>query len=292
MNNMQQILGTHDDDCHADEVFSYVCLKTIYPRHVLYRTRNIEDIPNHKSAIIFDFGGDKYDHHKTNKLKRKNGIPYSSFGLIWRDFGKKLISIVDKELSEEQIQEVFHNIDKLLVEGIDAVDNGVYIKKGKNSYSQYSISQIITNINSSHTPDTAFDAAVAIAETIFFSLLNTQIKIVKETELVLAEVNRQKSPILVLDKYLAWKKCINKTDVVYVVSPNKTGDKYKIRAVQNSKTLEPRKPLPREWAGLDASDLQNKTNVKDALFCHPDCFLAGAKTKESAIKMAEIALAR
>ena len=140
---------------------------------------------------------------KLYQLKRKNGIPYSSFGLIWKDFGKKLISTVDKELTEEQVQEVFHNIDKLLVEGIDAVDNGVYIKKGKHSYSQYSISQIITNINSSHSPDTAFDAAVAIAETIFFSLLNTQIKVVKETELVLAEVHRQKSPILVLDRHLS-----------------------------------------------------------------------------------------
>lgn len=296
MENMQQkIFVTHPGQTHADDAMTYVCFKNQYPEHVLIRTRDIEDIPKSENVIFFDIGGEKskYDHHVKNKRKRPNGIPYSSFGLVWQDFGRKIIAKADGELTNEQIEEVFHNIDKLLVEGIDAVDNGIFIRKGKNEYSQYSISQIIANINvnNNDSSDETFYAAVALAETIFYSLLNTQIKTVKETEIVLAEVKRQKSPILVLDKYLSWKKCINKTDVVYVVAPSETGDKYKVRAVQNSKTLKPRKPLPKEWAGLNALELQKETNIKDALFCHPDLFLAGAKTKESAIKMAEIALA-
>jgi uncharacterized UPF0160 family protein len=51
-----------------------------------------------------------------------------------------------------------------------------------------------------------------------------------------------------------------------------------------------RKYLPDSWAGLEGDELDKITGVEGGIFCHRAKFLASAKTKEAAIKMAEIAL--
>jgi uncharacterized UPF0160 family protein len=43
---------------------------------------------------------------------------------------------------------------------------------------------------------------------------------------------------------------------------------------------------------LKDEELQKISGVSDATFCHRGLFLAGAKSKEGAIKLAEIALLR
>jgi uncharacterized UPF0160 family protein len=51
-----------------------------------------------------------------------------------------------------------------------------------------------------------------------------------------------------------------------------------------------RKPLPEAWAGLRDADLAAVTGVPDATFCHNGRFIAGAKTKEGAVKLARLAV--
>jgi len=51
-----------------------------------------------------------------------------------------------------------------------------------------------------------------------------------------------------------------------------------------------RKNFPKLWAGLRDEELQNVTGVPDAIFCHRGLFLAIAKSKEGAIKLAQIAV--
>ena len=51
-----------------------------------------------------------------------------------------------------------------------------------------------------------------------------------------------------------------------------------------------KKDLPVSWAGLKDADLQKVTGVSDAVFCHRGLFLAVAKSKEGAIKLAQIAV--
>ncbi|MDH5370225.1 MAG: MYG1 family protein, partial [Gammaproteobacteria bacterium] len=55
-------------------------------------------------------------------------------------------------------------------------------------------------------------------------------------------------------------------------------------------SFEDRKPLPKQWAGLSDNDLQEVTNIHDAMFCHNGCFIAGAESFESTMKMAAIAV--
>jgi uncharacterized UPF0160 family protein len=51
-----------------------------------------------------------------------------------------------------------------------------------------------------------------------------------------------------------------------------------------------KKSFPEEWGGLEKDKLSEISNVSDATFCHRGLFLAGATTKEGAIRLAEIAL--
>ena len=45
-----------------------------------------------------------------------------------------------------------------------------------------------------------------------------------------------------------------------------------------------------EWAGKKDEELQKITGVSDALFAHRKLFMAAAKSKEGALKLAKIAL--
>ena len=52
-----------------------------------------------------------------------------------------------------------------------------------------------------------------------------------------------------------------------------------------------RADLPAAWAGLTNGDLEAASGVQGASFCHHGRFIAAAKSREAALKMAEIAVA-
>ena len=54
--------------------------------------------------------------------------------------------------------------------------------------------------------------------------------------------------------------------------------------------FENRKDFPQAWSGLTGEEFQKISGVSDTIFCHRGLFLAGAKSKEGAIKLAELAL--
>lgn len=117
-------IATHDGIFHADEVFALAVLKLYFEQEKknvqIIRTRDLEQI--YQADMAVDVGGEyskarnKFDHHQKQKpTGRKNGIPYASFGLIWKHFGKKITS--NKKLWEA--------IERKLVTPVDALDNGV-----------------------------------------------------------------------------------------------------------------------------------------------------------------------
>ena len=60
----------------------------------IIRTRDEDIVKN--GDYVFDVGGiydvenNRFDHRKRWSRRKRNGIPYSSFGLIWKYFGMKL----------------------------------------------------------------------------------------------------------------------------------------------------------------------------------------------------------
>ena len=113
---------THNGTMHADEVFATAFLDLYKGDIEVIRTSVVETEKLQPDAIVYDIGRGKFDHHGQDAEVRENGIKYSSFGLLFREFGKDFL----KKRNMDDVEEAFTMIEKELIEGIDAIDNGMY----------------------------------------------------------------------------------------------------------------------------------------------------------------------
>ena len=51
-----------------------------------------------------------------------------------------------------------------------------------------------------------------------------------------------------------------------------------------------RKGLRKDWRGISLEQLREKSGLSDAVFCHVNGFIGGAKSYDSAFKMAVMSL--
>ena len=78
-----------------------------------------------------------------------------------------------------------------------------------------------------------------------------------------------------------------------MINKSAHGDQWKVEAIQKSPdTFMNRKPFPEAWRGLLNNDVKFKelTGIEDILFCHKSGFLAVLGSRDSALKLAELAL--
>src|SRR5215212_4188023 len=121
---------THDGPFHADDVFAYAVLRAAFSDVQLVRSRDPGVID--RADLVFDVGGvydpaaRRYDHHMRERPLRSCGTPYSSVGLIWRDYGRAaLLALLQTEALDETLAEmIWRDIDTGLILAIDQADNG------------------------------------------------------------------------------------------------------------------------------------------------------------------------
>jgi uncharacterized UPF0160 family protein len=258
----------------------------------LTRTRD-ENILN-TLDIVYDVGGGEFDHHDMEKRYREDGIPYAACGLIWERFGKEVVKFRDQDLSEEDIESIYVYVDRVLVKGIDALDNGVNLDEG--NVSVMSISSILSGFNppwySEKDEDEAFSEAVIFASNILNNTINNKYSAVKSREKVIeAYSNRPMPEIIVMDVYCPWGESIRnideKEDVKFVIYPSK--ENYAMQTIRG-RDREDRKKLPKAWAGKRDGALAAITGVEDSVFCHTGRFIATAKSFEGIMELAKLAL--
>jgi len=280
---------THNGNFHADDVFSIAVFKIILPSFKLIRTRDLELIA--KAGIVIDVGGeynadtDRFDHHQRGGAgERENGVPYSSFGLIWQKYGLEIC---------QGKQNVADAVDAGLVSTIDAIDCGHV----EGVSTGISLSQTISMFNptwqeDSHF-DTCFDEAVDFASRVLTRFIASANGGISAKEIVAKAIDNAEDPrVIVLEKYTPWKKTVFNLseEALYVVYPSQTGQ-WRIQTVPAELgSFEDRKSLPKPWAGLSGEELKEVTGIDDAMFCHNGLFIAGAESFESTMKMASIAL--
>lgn len=280
---------THNGNFHADDVFSIAAFKSIFPSFKLIRTRDLEIIG--KADIVLDVGGeydpdaDRFDHHQRGGAgERENGIPYSSFGLIWQKYGLEIC---------QGNQDVANAVDTGLVSTIDAIDCG-HVKGVSEGIS---LSQTISMFNptwqeDSHF-DSCFDEAVDFASRVLKRFIASANGGISAKAIVAKAIDNAEDPrVIVLEKYTPWKRTVHNLseEALYVVYPSQTGQ-WRIQTVPvELGSFEDRKSLPKPWAGLSDKALQEVTGIGDAMFCHNGLFIAGAESFESTMKMASIAL--
>ena len=78
---------------------------------------------------------------------------------------------------------------------------------------------------------------------------------------------------------------------LFVVQPDAVNGNWCVTAVRKGQYIfENRKDMPVAWAGLRDGKLAEVSGVEDAVFCHNKLFVAVAKSKEGALKLANLAL--
>lgn len=285
---------THSGRFHSDDVFAAATLSLLHPRDIeVVRSRDPEVWAT--GDIVFDVGGEydeargRFDHHQEGGAgKRPNGVPYSSFGLIWKHYGAQLAGGAD----------VAKVIDERLVQPIDSGDNGVETFSVLGSTAPYLIQDAIGSFGSGwnevRTEDEGFIEALEIAKKILARniLLSKSIaegKYLTEEAYARAEDKR----IVILDYQYPWHEALSAhSEPLYVVLPQR-GDAcgWKVEAVRSDpRMFQNRKNFPAAWAGKINQELAEITGVLDATFCHNNRFVVVARSKEGAIALAKLAV--
>ena len=287
--------STHDGRFHADEIFALAVLNLFYPDLEIIRSRD-ENVYKNADIIVdvghvYDLDNLIFDHHQRSfSLTRESGIPYASFGLVWKHYGELLCG--SSETSEY--------IDSVIVQSIDADDNGIDIYETKiDGIGFHTLSDIIESFVPRHVDDDdkvqkGFDRALNFAT----SYMKRQIKLAKELfEVALPNIRNAievaEDPRILIFKMFdkTWLNFISREskEALFVIFPTHRKT-WAIRSVpKRGQKFEYCKLLPSEWGGRQ-KDFAEISEVHDALYCHNGCFLAEAKSLEGADKLAVIAL--
>lgn len=297
-------LVTHDSRFHADDVFAYAIFQEVLTKRgegwSLERSRDRGVID--AADIVFDVGEiydpntNRYDHHQRGRAgARPNGILYAAAGLVWKHFGRELCSN----------DAVWQMIDRGTIQELDAVDNGqdfigplLFPDAGYTSLAIHTVNfqPDMFGERSAKELRTAFEQAATFAR----GILQRAIKSCESFETAYAEVSavyhaRGDKQILIFQKNYGrplWKRLAEFSEPVFVVYPTSDGSGWKVECVPVTPiTMESRKLFPEPWRGLRDAELVAATSTSDITFCHPAGFLLGTKSFESALALANKALA-
>lgn len=277
---------THSGTMHADDVFATAFLELYLGEVRLFRTSSVNFFEVSSDALVYDVGRREFDHHQIDALKRDNGITYCSFGLLWKKFGRDFLI----KRGIDFVEEVFEGIDKDLIEGIDADDNG-FFPKIEAEFKVKTTSNLIKLFNpsfeSGQKENEQFLKAVLVAKMIFEEeILYINGKVIADNKVKkILERLESNSKYLVLEEFLPYEETLLNTEaasnVLFVAYPSNRGG-YAIKTVP--KSLEDRTArldFPEEWAGLSNEELENVANIEGLRFCHLGRFIVGCDTLEA-----------
>jgi uncharacterized UPF0160 family protein len=282
---------THAGTMHADEVFATAFLDLYLEDVRVFRTTKIDgDITD---KLVYDIGRGKFDHHQLDAEKRENGITYSSLGLLWREYGRDFLN----KYNFSNIEEVFLGIDKDLIEGIDADDNG-FFPKIESNYKVKNLPNIIKifnpSLDSGENEKDQFLKAVKLAKMIFEEevfYINGKVISDKKVTDVINNSDVSKG-YLYLEEYAPFEDAIMNhplgDKILFVAYPSNRGG-YAIKTVgKSSEDRTSRKLFPEEWAGLQGAELEEVSGIPGLNFCHTGRFIVNCASFDTMKKVLDV----
>ena len=283
---------THSGTMHSDEVFATAFLSLYLGDIKVYRSKGDDLLKANTDSIIYDIGRGVYDHHQIDATKRDNGITYSSFGLLWKKFGKDYL----EKNNYDNIDLLFDGIDKDLVEGIDADDNGFFPKIDAN-YKVKTLPNIIKMFNPSYDSgeneqeqflNACNLAKIILEEEIIY--INGKVISDKKVDEIINNSDTSKG-YLYLEEYIPFEDAIMANpkgeSILFVAYPSNRGG-YAIKTVgKNVNDKTARRLFPEEWKGLEGEELEKVSNINGLRFCHSGRFIVNCKDYDSMIKVLE-----
>jgi len=292
-------VATHSGTFHADDVFAYAMLRAATAGRIeLTRTRDAGLLA--AADVVFDVGGvfdraaRRYDHHMRDQPTRPAGEPFSSAGLVWRDFGAAAVRTLLPGASPEAVATIAAKVDKGLIRDVDLMDNGAMAPAPGH------VSTVIEAFNVTCAEDegdetAAFLRAVEVAATVLTRVCAHAHAAALAARTVAEAARAARDPrILVLDHRVPWEDAVFDLGLdraLYVVRP--AGDAWTCSAVPPQRgSFSQRLPLPEPWGGLRDAEFAEATGVADATFCHPARFVCGARSRDGAVALAALAAGR
>jgi uncharacterized UPF0160 family protein len=295
-------LVTHSGGFHADELLSSVILTRLFPEAKIMRSRAPEWITPATDRIIYDVGGlydaeaKIFDHHQRGAPLRDDGQPYSSFGLVWKHYGRDYLAA--SNVPDMHIEAIHAAFDTSFVLPVDLTDNGALSPTGP--LAGLTLPSLLETLKpdfdnkDAEAETTAFHNALAIARSfVEAAIARSAAKLRAETIVRQAIDSTGQGRVLELPMGMPFRPAIIKAGadhLLFVVHPR---DKdWCLTTIRKSdEGFEARADLPASWSGLTNQDLEAASGVAGASFCHNGRFVAAAKTREAALAMAELAVA-
>ena len=317
------IIATHDGTFHADETTACAILTYLFETSSIIRSRDPSELE--KADIVIDVSNindDKhFDHHsKDFKLCRSNGVKYATAGLMWDKFGHDYLKkVAQQELefrpSAKVIDNAFIRIDEDIMTMIDLNDNGQltgYVDQIADPKTE-SERNIVNKLNvlyqaTADIPfivammnlpnkvgsdqDKSFNQTVKMLKTI---LLNASINAL-HTESGVAKVIEAYAggEILIMHERLPWTSAVLNNpeifkDCLIAVYPDRN-QRWRVQSLPQSKAqhFKNRLSAPASWRGLNDSELDKATGLKNMTFIHKSGFTGGAQTFEDNLELAKL----
>lgn len=296
-------LVTHSGGFHADELLSSVILTRLFPNAKIVRSRSPEWITPAEDRIVYDVGGlydagrRIFDHHQRGSPLRDDGQPFSSFGLIWKHYGRDYLAA--SNLPEAHIEAVHTSFDGSFVLPVDLVDNGALSPATAGQLAGLTLPALLETLKpvfdetDPNAEDRTFHEALAIARSFVEARISkSAAKLRAEAVVEQAIEQAGQGRILELPMGMPFRPAVVKAGadhLLFVVHPR--GNDWTLIGIRRAEEgFDLRADLPASWAGLTNGDLEAACGVEGATFCHNGRFIAAAKTREAALAMAELAV--
>ena len=294
---------THSGGFHADELLSSVILTRLFQKAELRRTRDRQWLSPSPEKIIYDVGAiynadvQIFDHHQRPSPLREDGQPFSSFGLIWKHYGREYLTAMN--VPAYNVEEIHNIFDTTFVLPIDLLDNGAMEPSVAGPLSVLTLPALLASFKpvfddpSPTADDDAFFTALPIARSFMeVAIGNFAAKLRAQSIVFEAIVKAGPSPILELPMGMPYRSALDKAQadhILFVVNPR--GNDWTLNGIKLSKdTFEQRADLPIAWAGMTDEALEDASGVKGAKFCHNARFIAVASSRKAIMKMANLAV--
>ncbi|TCU30623.1 uncharacterized UPF0160 family protein [Rhizobium azibense] len=296
-------LVTHSGGFHADEVLSSVILTRLFPDARLVRSRATEWITPGADRIVYDVGGAYdaaagiFDHHQRGAPQRDDSQPFSSFGLIWKHFGRDYLTALSVPMPFTEA--VYAAFDASFVLPIDLIDNGALSPDRAGSLAELTLPSLLETLKpvfddaDPEATDRSFHAAIAIARNLVEAkIAGIHAKLRAEGLVLQAIASAGEGQVLELPMGMPFRPAIVKAGadhLLFVVHPREAD--WCVTGIRRAEAgFELRADLPAAWAGLSGRELEVAAGIEGAIFCHNGRFIAAARTRKAALTLARLAV--
>lgn len=296
---------THNGVWHADEVTAIAIILMAFPDSEIERTRDagrLAEALADPNTIVVDVGHEhsaernNFDHHQHKRgfeMKRANGIPYSSVGLIWETYGPAALRKEFPAAGTNDIMSIWDSVEEGFIQEIDRIDNGDWPPGAHSGYSA-----IISSLNPVPLMEDEGDApllwhvALALASTRLERVCIKAMSKIKALDVWAKATLVADGRGLELPTFIPWYDLAVDLpeEVLYVTWPDARANQWVAQQIPaEAGSPSGRKSFPEHWRGLEGESLAQACDVADAIFCHGGGFLAIAQSRESILRMIQMA---